>query len=108
MCVLGEELAAKQHITNRAAGLPRQAVSVIGYTGLQKQGMDLGNAEEQISRLGKWQISGRFGLVMCCYRKLQVVFFDIFLFPFALMLRFCYFFCKRLSFCIPVKLCALI
>lgn len=65
MCVLGEELAAKQHITHRAAGLPRKAASVFGYIGLDYQGMDLGNAEEQIKGLGKWKISGIFWLVIC-------------------------------------------
>lgn len=53
MCVLGEELAAKQHITNRAAGLPFKALLVFGYIGLDSWGMDLGNAEEQIRGLGK-------------------------------------------------------
>lgn len=57
MCVLGEELAAKQHTANRAAGLPHKAVSVFGYIGLDYQGMDLGKAEEQIRGLGKWKIS---------------------------------------------------
>lgn len=52
MCVLGEELAAKQHTANRAAGLPHKAVSVFGYIGLDYQGMDLGNAE-QIRGLGE-------------------------------------------------------
>lgn len=65
MCVLGEELAAKQHITNRAAGPPHKAASVSGYIGLDYQGMDLGNAEEQIKGLGKWKISGRLWLVIC-------------------------------------------
>lgn len=53
MCVLGEELAAKQHTANRAAGLPHKAVSVFGYIGLDYQGMDLGKAEGQIRGLGK-------------------------------------------------------
>lgn len=65
MCVLGEELAAKQHITNRAAGLPFKALLVFGYIGLDSWGMDLGNAEEKVRGLGKWKISGRLGLVMC-------------------------------------------
>lgn len=65
MCVLGEELAAKQHITNRAAGLTHKAVSVFGYIGSDYRGMDLGNAEEEIRGLGKWKVSGRLRLLMC-------------------------------------------
>lgn len=65
MCVLGEELSAKQHITNRAAGLPYEKLSVFGYIGLAYQGMDFGNAEEQVQGLGKRKIAGRLGLVKC-------------------------------------------
>lgn len=56
MCVLGEELAAKQHITNRAAGLSHKAVLVFGYIGLDYQGMAWAR---QKSRSEGWA-SGRF------------------------------------------------
>lgn len=58
MCVLGEELSAKQHITNRAAGLPYEKLSVFGYIGLDYQGMDWSSAMQK-SRSRGWA-SGRF------------------------------------------------
>jgi len=70
VCVLGEELAAKEHMTNRAAGLHHKAVSVFGYIGLDYLGTEFSNAEEQIRGLDKWKISGGLRLVTCCYRKL--------------------------------------
>lgn len=75
VCLRWRVSAAKEHTANRAAGLPHKAVSVFGYIGLDYQGMDLGNTEEQIRGLGKRKISDRVGLVLFKYRTHQVNWF---------------------------------